>query len=413
MTDTTRADIERYTATFTGRARDDVLPYWRRTTADRRYGGYRVRDFGSERFARVHRWRARQHAHKQAMAQVRLVWTFSHATRTGLTDGSGAELDAAGRGCRFLVDHFWDDQFGGWRWETERSGAPFDERKNLYAQVSAIFALVEYARAAEDAAWLQRALDTYHVIEAHLHDDEFGGWDENRSRDWGPIEAADRPMVEPIGVKSANLTLHVMESYAELADATGDVRVGASLEEAIDVLRRYFVPDDPAGWCMFRHPDWGPVDHEEGNIVSYGHVVESAWLLLRAEHVAGREPSWDSFFSLVDHVLSSGYDHRRGGLFTGGPPTGEATQRQKVWWCQAELVAALVDAAACRPGSGYERPLRDTLAFVDAHVADPMDGVWFEAVAEDGAVVTRTKAHDWQSSYHDVRTIAKLAAAYR
>ena len=115
---------------------------------------------------------------------------------------------------------------------------------------------------------------------------------------------------------------------------------------------------------------------------------------------------------IIDHALRSGFDQARGGLYTSGPVIGPATNENKQWWGQAEMIAALTDAAAQRPDAGYDVELRKLVAFVAAHFVDPADSVWFETCSADGTVVFRRKAHDWQSSYHDVRALVKFANAY-
>ncbi len=98
MTTSTRTGLESYALLCKPWISDGMLPYWRTTGIDPRYGGYRLRDYGSERWARLHRWRARQHASKHLMSQSRLVWVFTHAQLAGFTDGSGADLEAARNG---------------------------------------------------------------------------------------------------------------------------------------------------------------------------------------------------------------------------------------------------------------------------------------------------------------------------
>ena len=225
MTTSTRTGLESYALRCKPWISDGMLPYWRTTGIDPRFGGYRLRDYGSERWARLHRWRARQHASKHLMSQSRLVWVFTHAQLAGFTDGSGADLEAARNGYTFLVDHFWDNEYGGWRWETTREGAPRDERKSLCGQVMMLLALVEYVRATGDAHALRYTNDTFDLIDTRFRDDVFGGWTENLSRELLPVADDGLPMVDMIGFKSANITLHVMEAFAELADLTGDPRV--------------------------------------------------------------------------------------------------------------------------------------------------------------------------------------------
>jgi mannobiose 2-epimerase len=411
VTISTRTELESYASRCKPWIRDGMLPYWRKTGLDRRFGGYRLRDYGSERWARLHRWRARQHASKHLMSQSRLVWVFAHAQLAGFTDGSGADLAAARSGYTFLVGHFWDDEYGGWRWETTREGAPRDERKSLCGQVTMLLALVEYARATDDAGALGYANETFDLIETRFRDEVYGAWTENLSRDLQPLDDGT-PMVDRIGVKSAGVLIHVMEALAEFADLTGNPRVLRALGESVDLMRTQFLTDDPAEWVSFRNGDWSLVDDPAALVHSYGHAVEHAWLSIRAEHVLGRQPSWDYFFQLVDHAIQYGFDRARGGLYTRGPAIGPATNDEKQWWAQAEMIAGLTDAALQCPDHGYDIELLKLMEFVAAHFVDPKDSVWFDTCAADGSVAFRRKAHDWQSSYHDVRGLVKFANAY-
>jgi mannose/cellobiose epimerase-like protein (N-acyl-D-glucosamine 2-epimerase family) len=76
------------------------------------------------------------------------------------------------------------------------------------------------------------------------------------------------------------------------------------------------------------------------------------------------------------------------------------------------MIAALVDADAQRPRAGYDVALLQTVEFVTRYLVDPTDGVWFDTVAPDGSMAFRPKAHDWKSTYHDVRALLKFASAY-
>jgi len=80
-----------------------------------------------------------------------------------------------------------------------------------------IYAFVEYYRASSDPEALRRALELYHTVQAHLHDDKNGGWFEHADRKWKLLSAR-----RPAGsgrdhrCKSANAHLHWMEALTEL-----------------------------------------------------------------------------------------------------------------------------------------------------------------------------------------------------
>jgi mannose/cellobiose epimerase-like protein (N-acyl-D-glucosamine 2-epimerase family) len=354
------------------------------------------------------------------MGQTRMLWTFVHAHRAGFDD-DGANLDAARRGVEFLVEHFHDREHGGWRWRTTREGRPIDERKSLCGQFMVVFALVEYARATGDPTVAEHARTTYDLIDAHLRDTEHGGWIENATREWEPLgPVGDGPdgewpeaawMVGHIGVKSGNVYLHAMEALAELADFTRDPGVEQSLAESIDLTRRHFFPDDPRAWVHELQADWSPV--ADPNLeFSYGHAVEFAWLMLDAERVLGRPPSTDYLLAAVDHTLHRCWDAEHGGIYGAAPVDAPADDTDKYWWAQAEMMAALTDAALARPSGRYAADLVQLVDFVNTYFADPRDGVWIDAVTRDGIVLKPAKAHDWMGGYHDTRALVRFCRAF-
>jgi mannobiose 2-epimerase len=361
-----------------------ILPYWYDSALDVERGGYLLAD---------DREGPNTPEEKQLVTQSRMVWTFAHAHLNGYGDGSRNYLDAARHGYRFLIEHFRDPVNGGYYWKTDLEGRPVNDCKFLYGQGFVVYALIEYSRASGDRRAVRHAMDLYRVVQQHLHDTKHGGWIEHADRSWQRLAAGDpRNPVEVIGLKSANAHLHWMEALAELLE--------------------YFFPLPAGRSCLHRRPDWRPVADPESAALSYGHQVEFAWLMVRAEQVLGGPPSWEHFEAHLDHALEYGFDHRRGGLFSRGFDDAPATRTNKVWWAQAEMLAALTDAVRFRPKTEYADALSRLLGFVDAHQADPRDGIWLDTVAADGTPLSTAKAHSWKAGYHDVRAIVKFVDAF-
>jgi mannobiose 2-epimerase len=338
-----------------------------------------------------------------------MVWTFSRAHLRGLSDDQHNYLNAATHGYRFLCRALFDGQHGGYFWKTDLAGQPLNDCKFLYGQSFVVYALVEYYRASGEREALQRAVDLYHAIQSHLHDPKNGGWLEHTERNWVPLRPGDpRNEVEVIGYKSANAHLHWMEALTELYDVTGSPDVKKSLQEALRLNMKYFYPKDAAHSVFHRQPDWRLVTDAASAGLSYGHNVEFAWLMVRAEQVLKRKPSWNHFYSHLNHALKYGYDHRRGGLSNRGSLNQLATDTAKVWWVQAEMLAALTDALAHRPNADYDTALRQLVHFIRACQADPRDGIWLDTVTAEGQPARTAKAHSWKANYHDVRAILKF-----
>ncbi len=388
---------------FRTQLQTSILPYWH-ATVDTEYGGFLLADPMPVSPDQVE---------KQVVTQARMLWGFSHASIHGW-DGAGRDyLSAARSGYAFLMDFFHDRQHGGFYWSTDRSGRVLNDKKILYGEAFVIYALVEFYRATGDTAPLNHALALFQVLQAKTRDDHHGGWREHFHRNWDYIsQPTEGALVELPGHKSANAHLHWMEALTELYQVVGTPDLRRALKEALSVNRRYFYPRNADHACFHRTIDWKRVTGGRSEGVSYGHNVEFAWLMLRAQEVLGEALDWDYFRRYLDHALAYGFDRERGGLFTLGMPGKQAHERRKVWWCQSEMVAALTYAMRGPFAGGDAQPLQATLDFLDRHMTDPVDGVYYSAVTEEGVVQQQGKANWWKGMYHDVRALVMFVSSF-
>ncbi len=392
-------------ADFKAQVTTKIMPYWYDTAVDWTNGGYLLSDDGSPKPPPAQE--------KQLVTQARMIWGFSRAHLAGLEYGKRDYLKAARQGYQFLLAHFLDRQNGGFFWTTDLSGNPVDRDKIVYGESFAIYGLVEYYRASHDAAALQQAMELYRTLQKRSHDPKFGGWIEHFGPDWTPmLEASPRAIVEVGGLKSANTHLHLMEALTSLYEVSHDPEVRASLEEAVRLNSTYFYPRDAGKSCFHRHLDWSEVTAPSSAGLSYGHNVEFAWLLLEADKALGREPEWNHFAAHLNHALRYGYDHERGGLFSRGFDDQPATNTDKIWWVQAEMLAALTDSLKHQPDPGCSNALEKLVQFITKFQANPADGIWLDTVTAEGRAKVPAKAHSWKANYHDVRALLKFTDAF-
>ena len=402
------ADAVRYR----GNLQNRVLPYWLESTRDTTNGGYLLCDDAVAGRCTP--------SEKQLVSQARMVWGFSLAHRSGLGQPKAGlpvahdYLAAATDGVRFLRQHFLDPKDGGYFFTTDLAGHPQNRRKLLYGQAFVLYALVEYHQASGDAQSLTDAMVLYRDLQRHAHDSVRGGWMEHFEADWTPLpERNPNAIVEIAGFKSANSHLHLMEALTELYSETKDPQVRESLEEALRLNQTYFYPLDASRASFHFRPDWTAVTDSGSTGLSYGHNVEFAWLMVRAERALGHSPSWVHFRAHLDHALAYGWDAERGGVYNRGVGNEPANDTAKVWWVQAEMMAALAEAVQQKDAPPrYAQALHQLIQFVDRFQTEPKDGIWVDTVTADGKPRDTRKAHSWKANYHDVRGMLMFADAF-
>lgn len=398
------APLPQHAADYRTQLAERVLPYWL-AKLDATNGGFLLNDDARRGYVTP--------KEKQLVTQARMVWTFAHAHRHGLDNTNRSCLKAAWNGYRFLTYHFLDATLGGYYWKTDLTGRPINERKLLYGESFVIYALVELHRATRDPQPLAEAMKLYRVIQGRAHDDLDGGWHEHFTRDWKRLADRDtNAEVEVAGYKSANTHLHLQEALAELYEVTHDSDVKQSLVEALDLNKRYFYPKDAGKSCFHRERDWKPVTDPKSAGLSYGHNVEFAWLMIRAEEVLGLRPDWPHFYAHLQHALQHGYDHDRGGLYHRGVGDAPASDENKIWWVQAEMMAALTDALRHQENAAQRQALDQLVHFVNAHQTDQRTGIWLDTVTTDGVPKSTGLAHSWKANYHDIRALVKFIEGF-
>ncbi|BAM05314.1 AGE family epimerase/isomerase [Phycisphaera mikurensis] len=361
---------------------------------------------------------------KTLVYQSRVIWTLAQAARQ--RPGAVDEAEALARhGLELLAGPLSDPREGGFFWsiDTSAAGEPDAEagQKHLYGVSFAVYAAANAARTLGDAAALELAKDGFRWIERVARDPDHRGYREAFLRDGTPILEApawDRDGSDVIGTaygfKSMNTHLHLMEAYAELHRAWPDPELAERLAELLGLLRDT-VTVEPGAMNLFFTPDWRAVPSSG----SYGHDLESAYLLLDAAERLGPdeiERTLPVARALADHAIRWGLDPEHGGVFDAGPAFGPPTSETKVWWAQAEAAHALLlmDDLFGDETPAYRDAFAATWAFSVDHLIDHRLGGWRWSTAADGTPAgPEGKANAWKGPYHTVRAMFNVADRLR
>ena len=386
----------------------DVLDVWFPRNIDNQNGGFYS---GFDR-----KWETTPSEGKFSVFQGRMTWVASQIViqRPELKDKF---LPIARHGLDFLNDVLWDKEYGGFYWGVDDHGkvsAAFGDRKELYGESFALYGAAAAYQATKDAKALQLAQNAFRWIDTHAHDPRNGGYFEVLTREGKVVEAdataANSPGGFFIGYKSMNTHIHLLESFSQLYEVWKDDTVRKRLEELLAIVRDKICVQ-PGVMNLYFTNDWRPIpDHD-----SYGHDVETAYLMLEAEEVLGvtHDPRTERMARmLVDHALAYGWDSDMGGFYEEGTTFGKAEDKRKEWWVQFEGLNSLLlmHEKYGKETSVYFDAFLKQWQFIREHQIDPEFHGVYQVVGPDGTTENSTKGQIWKAAYHDGRGLLNVKA---
>lgn len=394
-----------------GALRRDVLGVWFPRTIDLENGGFHS-DFGRD-------WKPGRSGGKFSVFQGRMTWIAAQVAMRR-PDLREQFLPYARHGAEFLSTVLWDKEQGGFFWGLEDDGrvSPFyTDRKHLYGMSFCIYGAAAAHQATKDDKSLDLAQRAFRWIDSHAHDGANGGYFEWLTREGKPIlgdAAAVKPELTavsgfPVGYKSMNTHIHLLEAFAQLYLVWKDETLRTRLEELLALVRDK-IAVDPGVLNLYFTPAWRALaDHD-----SYGHDVETAYLMLETEDVLGRghdpKTEWMAR-KLVDHALAFGWDEAHGGFYREGTSFGKPEDTLKEWWTEVEGLNALLlmHETYGEQSDVYFKAFQRQWRFIREHQIDREQGGLYMMVGADGAPTIDTKGAIWKAAYHDGRAFLNVS----
>jgi mannobiose 2-epimerase len=365
---------------------NESIGFWKSHGVDAKNGGF---------YGTLNRnGQAIEPSDKGAIQQARHLWSFSMwYARRERTPEVRAIADNV---YRFLVSHFRDPRDGEFFYKVSAAGEIRDRKKPLYAQSFAIYGLSQYAASFGSEEARGYALECFRSVDRRAHDPVHGGYDQSE----------DPFFFTPGTQKQTNTHIHLLEAFTALYRATHDRTVRARLAEMATLTATRIV--QPAGYARQEFTrDFTPFGVTE---VSYGHDIETSWLLYDALSALGEAEQralYDVSYRLGRTALNSGFDAKNSGLFEAGEPGAPPSKLEKVWWIQAETLPGIARLYLTRPEPNDLARLEATLTFIEQHLRDPEYGEWYWSALSDGSPSSHgtNKGEEWKASYHALRAL--------
>lgn len=365
---------------------ENILPFWMDNSVDPLGGFYGVIGVDGT---------AMKNADRGTLMTARILWTFSRAYRQyGLEEYRNMADWAAD----YLLEHCIDKKYGGLFWTLDSEGALRDASKMTYVNAFGIYGLSEHFRATGDRKSLDNAIALYRTMEEKAHDKTGMGYIETFNRDYtrGNMKGVDGRNAS----KTMNTHIHILEAYTSLYLAWPDDELKNNMVELLDILSSKLYSQETKHLIAFCTEEWEPV----GNIDSYGHDIETSWLMCEAAAALGDK-------DIITKVNAQAVEMTKTALAEGLNENGvmlyEKNERgydkKLSWWPQCEMIIGCINAWQLTGDRKYFDAAVKNWNFTKTHFVDNENGGWFKSIREDGTPGREPKGSTWNCPYHNSR----------
>lgn len=397
---------------LSGEAREHLLgriiPFWRGLRDDVNGGWYGYMSYGLE---------TDKDAVKGCILNSRITWFFANAylwCKNGLITAGECEkhgytpediLAEARHGYEFLKEHCLDRTNGGIYWSLHADGTPEDTTKHTYNQAFCIYALSSYYEATGDADALKTAFELFELIEEKCTDEV--GYLEAFTVDFKPESNEKLSENGVMAAKTMNTLLHVFEAYTQLYKVSKDERVGARLGWIMDTFAdKIYNPE--------RHRQEVFFDENYHSIIdlhSYGHDIETAWLIDHGVDVLGKESYRSKLSPITKDLTAQIYKIAFDGHSLANECDKGVVNEHRIWWVQAESVIGFLNGyQRDRSHAEYLEAALRQWEFIKEYVIDKREGSeWFWEVDKNGKPYPdRPIVEPWKCPYHNGRMCMEI-----
>ena len=367
---------------------NDIIPFWKNLRDDEFGGYYGYMDYDLK---------LDKKAVKGCILNSRITWFFANAY-TLLKDES--LLEEAKHGFAFMKEHCMDKENGGIFWSMKYDGTPEDTTKHTYNQAFSIYALSSYYEATHDEEALVMAKELFHIIETKCTDEI--GYKEAFDKEFHEVENDKLSENGVIAEKTMNTLLHVFEAYTELYRVAKLPEVKERLEWIMDTFAdKVYNPKLHRQEVFF--------DRNMNTILdlhSYGHDIETAWLMDRGVEVLGEKKYEEKMTPITKDLTAEIYKVAFDGHSLANECEKGVVNVHRIWWVQAETVIGFLNGWQKDPSrTEYLEAAKSEWQFIKDHVMDKRQGSeWFWEVDPSGKPYEgRPIVEPWKCPYHNGR----------
>lgn len=394
-----------------------MMDYWYPRCLDEEYGGY-LSSFDKD-------WKQKERQAKFIVMQARNTWASAQMAKMYPEDPSYIKISE--HGYKFLRDVMWDKEYGGYYTTLNRQGEVIDDEhfeltKTAYGNAFAIYGLSAYYEVSNDPGALEQAIKSFKWLDAHSYDPEYGGYFQFMLRDGTALKEGHRGTP----AKDQNSSIHILEGLTALYEVWPDEHLKSRINEML-VLIRDTITTDLGYMNLFFRQDWSPVYYTDEvysggrnehvfDYISFGHDIETAFLMLEASEVIGRENDKNTqevSKRMTDHTIQYGWDPLTGATYESGYYFEDKEgisilESYTQWWASTESFHTMLIMSELYPDDPLDYYDKFTLTwdYCKKYLIDHERGGWYRTgINEHPEEKDGDKGSIWKGNYHSARSL--------
>ncbi|MCI6466700.1 MULTISPECIES: AGE family epimerase/isomerase [Faecalicatena] len=379
---------------------EEVMPFWDARCIDKEYGGY-LTCFDREGNL--------TDDNKYGWFQGRQLYVYSLLYNK--VEQKEEWLFNARHGYEFLVKHVYAGN-GRWNYMLDRKGRVLSGTVSIFSDFHILHGIAEYLKmeGERDRVGLELLNTCFDVMEQNMFNPEFKEIYENT---WSPKFIWH------------DMYLTCLATTETCAEVLGIERTQRLLRECVDKIENWFARDEyQVIFEAVTRDNKIDLETDKGRFVNPGHMHESAWFCMKAGKMLADEAIVERGIELVRWANRVGKDKVHGGIISyadalGNIPTPidwfketNSLWDEKVWWPNAEALAAYAIAYQCSGDEFYLQEFLEQSDYCRKNFYDVQYGEWYERLEYDGRVKNSDKGTPWKCAFHLVRALVFVWEAF-
>ena len=210
-----------------------------------------------------------------------------------------------------------------------------------------------------------------------------------------------------IADKTMNTLLHVLEAYTELYRVSKNQQVKNRLLWITDVFVNKIYNPVLKRQEVFFDKNYNSII----NLYSYGHDIETSWLMDRCTEVLGDASVKERMDNITKELVKKTYETAYDGHSVANECDRGVVNENRVWWIQAESMVGFYNAyTKDTDRKEYLDAVFNIWEYTKKYIIDDREGSeWFWYVRHDGTPVkTEPIVEPWKCPYHNGRMCIEM-----